>query len=111
MNRNWNKTKTILLSLLLSSSAVGIGSSPPSQAQAIATVRAIINRNSGPCKINSTRGITAVRNKVGWQVSAKLVMSTSGKPLNETAMWTVRATDGQAVAASQLSSEIEAGCP
>jgi hypothetical protein len=38
------------------------------------------------------------------------VMSASGRPLNETAAWTVRA-DGEAVPSNQLTAEISNGCP
>jgi len=38
-------------------------------------------------------------------------MSGSGRRLNETAVWNVRVSNGQAIAANQLSSEIENGCP
>ena len=82
-----------------------------SRSQAIATVRAILQKNSSSCRIDRVQSIAAVRAGVVWRVTARLVMSGSGRRLNETAVWNVRVSDGQAVAASQLSSEIENGCP
>jgi hypothetical protein len=43
-------------------------------------------------------------------VTARIVMSASGRPLNETAVWTVR-SNGEAVPANQLTAEISNGCP
>lgn len=80
------------------------------QAQAISRVRSILNRNTGGCRINRIKSVTAARVKAGWRVTAKIVMSASGSPVSETAVWTVSQRNG-AVSASQLSSEIENGCP
>jgi hypothetical protein len=82
-----------------------------SRAQANATVRSIINKNAGPCRINKIRSIAAVRSGAGWRVTARLVMSASGRRLNETATWTVTFDNRQAVAANQLAAELETGCP
>jgi hypothetical protein len=79
--------------------------------QAIAIVRAIINQHASSCKINAIRSIAATRSSGGWRMTAKLVISASGKPLNETAIWTVRFDNRQAVAANQLAAELETGCP
>ena len=81
-----------------------------SRAQATATVRSIINKNAGPCRIYKIRSIAAVRSGAGWRVTARVVMSASGRPLNETALWTVKSDTGETVAASQLAGEIETGC-
>ena len=81
------------------------------RARAMATVRAILSRNAAACKINKVRSITAVRSRGGWRVTARLVMSMSGRPLDETAVWGVRASDGEAVAKDQLTAEISHGCP
>ena len=81
------------------------------RAQAIATVRAILHKSSSSCRIDRAQSVAAVRAGAVWKVTARLVMSGSGRPINETAVWNVRVADGQAVAASQLSSEIENGCP
>lgn len=86
---------------------------PPAttRAQAIATVRSIINRNAGRCQINRVRSISAANTRQGWRVTARLVMSASGRPLNETAVWTVKSSNGQAVPNNQLTAEISIGCP
>lgn len=82
-----------------------------SNAQAIATVRAILNRSQASCHIDQIKSVSATRGGTVWKVTARLVMSGSGRPLNETAKWNVRVADGGAVAADQLASEIENGCP
>jgi len=79
------------------------------RAQAISLVRSILDRNAASCRISRTTSITATEVKAGWRVTAKVVMSANGIARSETAVWTVR-TDGEAVAANQLTSEIENGC-
>ena len=81
------------------------------RAQAVAAVRSILDRNTRPCKIDKVKSVTAARTRAGWRVTASLVMSASGRPLNETAVWTVRSSDGEAVPAGQLTAEISHGCP
>lgn len=80
------------------------------RAQAIATVRSILQKNSSSCRIDRVQSVAAARAGAVWKVTAKLSMSASGSPVNETAVWNVRVSDGQAVAANQLSAEIENGC-
>ena len=82
-----------------------------SRARAIATVRATLQKNSSSCRIDRVQSIAAVRSGTVWKVTARLVMSASGRAVKETAIWNVRVSDGGAVAASQLSAEIENGCP
>jgi hypothetical protein len=89
---------------------LGVGRTETTRAQAIAIVRQIINQKKAACKINKIRSLSAVRSRGGWRITAKLVMSASGRPLNETAVWTVRA-DGQATPANQLTAELTNGCP
>lgn len=88
-------------------------SSPPASAddegRAIETVRAILRRNAGGCKINRVVSVSAQRTAYGWKVTATVVMSASGSPLTETPAWNVSERNG-AVPASQLSAEIEHGC-
>ena len=83
----------------------------PNRAQAIAIVRSLVNKNARPCRIDRIGSISATRSGVGWRVTARLVMSASGRPLNETATWTVKANNGDTVPGSQLAAEIENGCP
>lgn len=87
-----------------------VASPAMTRAQAIAIVRSIINRNARPCRISKTNSITATASGRNWRVTARIVMSASGRPLNETAVWTVR-SDGEAVPANQLTAEISNGCP
>jgi hypothetical protein len=81
------------------------------RAKALATVRAILEKNSAACKIDEVRSISAARVRKGWRVTAKLVMSASGTPSNETAVWTVRRSDGEAGPNNQLTAELSKGCP
>ncbi|MDQ3816874.1 MAG: hypothetical protein M3362_04165 [Acidobacteriota bacterium] len=84
-------------------------SSADDEARAVETVRAILRRNAGGCKINRVLSVSAQRASFGWKVTATVVMSASGSPSTETAAWNVSERNG-AVAASQLSAEIEHGC-
>ena len=106
------KINPALLSLLLVACSITSAFAAPAmtRARAIAIVRSIINQNATSCRINKTKSITAVPAGRNWRVTARIVMSASGRPLNETAEWTVRA-DGAAVPASQLTAEITHGCP
>ena len=107
------KINPALVSLLFIACSIvtnALAAPATTRARAIAIVRSIINRNTTPCRINKTKGITAVAAGRNWSVTARIVMSASGRPLNETAEWTVRA-DGKAVPASQLTAEITHGCP
>jgi hypothetical protein len=102
---------TVLLVLAVYSSITNTVAAPATtRKQAIAIVRSIINRNAKSCRISKTKSITAVAAGHNWRVTAKTVMSASGRPLNETAAWTVRA-DGEAVPSNQLTAEISNGCP
>lgn len=78
-----------------------------SRAQAIATVKSILQRNAGACRLSHGL-INATRVKVGWRVSTKLRLSGRG---NATAVWTVREDNGEAVPGNQLTAEISNGCP
>jgi hypothetical protein len=100
------------VSLLLAgcSTANALAAPATTRPQAIAIVRSIINRNTRPCRINKTNSITGVAAGRNWRVTARIVMSASGRPLNETAIWTVR-SNGEAVPANQLTAEISNGCP
>jgi hypothetical protein len=92
----------------------GVGASRTantSSTQAVARVRVILTRNQASCHIDQIKSVSATRGGNVWKVTARLVMSGSGRPLNETAKWNVRVADGGAVAADQLASEIENGCP
>lgn len=80
-----------------------------SQAQAIARVRTILRNNTGGCRINKVNSVTAVRVRAGWLVTARLIMSASGRRLSETAVWIVSQRNG-AVAQNQLTAEIAIGC-
>lgn len=82
---------------------------PLTQAQAIQTVRTILQKNTGGCKIKQVRSITARKNGAVWRVTAKIVMAASGKPLNETAVWGV--SEKGATPMNQLTAEIGHGCP
>ena len=84
---------------------------PTTRPQAVATVRAILRSNATACKIDRVQSISAVRSGAVWKVTARLVMSGSGRRLTETAAWNVRVADGHAAPANELASEIENGCP
>ncbi|HKC64605.1 MAG TPA: hypothetical protein VKB86_13270 [Pyrinomonadaceae bacterium] len=105
MNRTDDSQRTTQQSSNVSSSSA----STDDEARAIETVRAILRRNAGGCKINRVLSVSAQRTAFGWKVTATVVMSASGSPLTETASWGVSDRNG-AVAASQLSAEIEHGC-
>lgn len=107
------KTSVGLVSLLLVACSIftnALAAPATTRAQAIAIVRSIINRNATSCRINKINSVTAVSAGRNWRVTARIVMSASGRPVNETAVWTVR-SDGEAVPANQLTSEISNGCP
>jgi hypothetical protein len=103
--------RDLMLLLLITCSITNALAAPStSRARAIAIVRSIINRNATSCRINKTNSITAVASGRNWGVTARIVMSASGSPVNETAVWTVR-PDGVAVPGNQLTAEISNGCP
>lgn len=77
--------------------------------QAVARVQTILKNNATGCRLR-TRSISAVRVGAGWRVTARVVMSVSGSPVNETAIWIVSRRNG-AVAQNQLTAEIAMGCP
>lgn len=110
-------TLAYLFAGIILSGAVGVAATPrvappeTSRAQAIATVRSILDRNTAACRIDKVESFTAARTRAGWRVTSRLVMSASGRPLDETAVWTVRSADGESVAANQLTAEIGQGCP
>jgi hypothetical protein len=102
----------ILLSVM--STAAAVPDARPkktSRRKAIATVRSILEKNTAACKIDEVRSISTVRVSYGWRVTANIVMSASGSPANETAVWTVRRSDRKAVPNNQLTAEISKGCP
>ena len=80
------------------------------QAQAIQTVRTILQKNAGSCKIKQVRSITAKKNGSVWRVTAQIVMAASGRPLTETAVWGVSEKNA-ATPMNQLTAEISKGCP
>lgn len=107
------KFKVAIASVVLISAwgaARAFNTSSTTRAQAIAVVRSIINQNARSCRISKTNRITAVTAGRNWRVTARIVMSASGRPVNETAIWTVR-SDREAVPANQLTAEISKGCP
>ena len=79
------------------------------RAQAISMVRSILKSNAVSCRISKTLSVEASQAKTGWRVTAKVVMTASGTPRNETLVWIV--ASGQAVPASQIASEVSSGCP
>jgi hypothetical protein len=102
-----------LMSLLLVACSIvtnALAAPATTRAQAIAIIRSIINRNTRSCRINKTKSITAVAAGRNWRVTARIVMSASGQPVDEIAVWTVRA-DGKATPANQLTAELANGCP
>ena len=107
-----SRTRVAAVSLLVVCFSMPSAVATPAltRAQVIAIVRSIINRNARPCRISKTNSITAAPSGRNWRVTARIVMSASGRPLNETAVWTVR-PDGEAVPANQLTAEISNGCP
>ena len=86
------------------------GRAKTTRAQAIEIVNSILRANADACKLKHGP-ISATRVKAGWRVSTKLTLSGRGKPSTATAVWTVRAGDGEAVPANQLTAEIGNGCP
>lgn len=102
----------ILAGIILSTvTTAAVAPKRTSRAKAISTVRAMLKRNTAACKIDEVRSIAAARVRYGWRVTAKLVMSASGSPTNETAVWTVRSSDRKAVPNNQLTAELSQGCP
>lgn len=97
--------------ITVGAATASIPTAATSRAQAVATVRGILDRNTAACRIDRVQSISAARAGAVWKVTALLVMSASGRPISETAKWNVRVSDGQATASSQLASEIENGCP
>jgi hypothetical protein len=91
--------------------AAAVAPKKTTRSKAIATVRAILKRNTAACKIDEVRSISAARVRNGWRVTAKVAMSASGSPINETAVWTVRHSDGKVVPNNQLTAELSHGCP
>lgn len=103
-NRLQRTAQLLVVSLLL---VVGTALAREiTQAQAIAHVRAILNNNSGPCRITQTQSVSATRVKAGWRVTAKIKMSGT----LENAIWIVSSSGG-ATPQNQLTAEIENGCP
>lgn len=100
----------LILSVAVNGASARTAPPATTRAQAIAIVRSIINRNTQSCRITKTNSITATASGRNWRVTARIVMSASGSPVNETAVWTVR-SDGEAVPADQLTAEISDGCP
>ena len=100
----------VLLASLVAVSPVHIAAAEISQAQAVARVRTIVRNNTAGCRINKVNSVTAVSVRGGWRVTARLIMSASGRRLSETAVWIVSQRNG-AVAQNQLTAEIAIGCP
>lgn len=104
-----------LIFLVTLSFLIGVSTAFPavaeiSQSQAIARVRTLLRNNTGGCRINKVNSVTAVSVRSGWRVTARLIMSASGRRLSETAVWIVSQRNG-AVAQNQLTAEIAIGCP
>lgn len=111
MNLKNHSLKNVLL-LLFVSLALGVGIARSerlpteiTQAQAIARIRAILNNNSGPCRITETQIISATRVRAGWRVTARIKILGAA----ENAIWIVSSATG-ATPQNQLTSEIENGC-
>ena len=101
----------LIACLFLSATPARVSARPATTtAQAIATVRSLLNKNAGPCRIDKIRAVSAGRSRDGWVVTTQIVISTSGRPLNETVKWTVSFSDGVATPNSQLAFEIGHGC-
>lgn len=106
-------TLTSAAAALLAAGAVLAHSASPAeltQAQATARVKTILRDNADGCRITSTQGVSAVRVKAGWRVTARIRMSASGTSRAETATWIVSAKNGTS-AQNQLTAEISNGCP
>ena len=80
------------------------------RAQAIARVRTILRNNTAGCRINNINSVSGARTRNGWLVTARIVMSASGRRISERAVWIVSSRNG-AVAQDQLTAEIRMGCP
>ncbi|HKZ77038.1 MAG TPA: hypothetical protein VJ124_01855 [Pyrinomonadaceae bacterium] len=81
MNCSRSKTSlaaAVLFLILCSIYPRAVASPAMIRAQAIATVRSIINRNATSCRIRKTNSITAVAAGRNWRVAARIVMSASG---------------------------------
>lgn len=100
----------VLLASVVAVSPVHIAAAEISRAQAVARVRTILRNNTASCRINKVNSVTAASVRGGWRVTARLIMSASGRRLSETAVWIVSERNG-AVAQNQLTAEIAIGCP
>ena len=101
----------VLGASLLSAISAATKKGATTQGRSVAIVRSLIKENTRPCRIDNVRSISAARSRNGWRVTARLVMSGSGTPRIETAVWIVGLSDGKAVPASELSAETGNGCP
>jgi hypothetical protein len=110
MKKLYDMTIVLVLILAISGAAHSITSSEITQAQAIARVKTVLRNNAGRCRITSTVGVSAVRVKAGWRVTARVKMSASGRSRTETAVWIVSAANG-VTAQNQLTAELAIGCP
>jgi hypothetical protein len=103
---------SIFLSVTMTLVAVPVARAKKrTRAEAIATVRSILEKNTAACKIDEVRSISAAHVRNGWRVTAKVVMSASDTLSNETAVWTVRSSGRKAVPNNQLTAELSQGCP
>ena len=102
----------VLAGIILSAvTTAAVASKPTTRSKAISTVRAILDKNTGACKIDEVQSTSAARVRRSWRVTAKIMMSASGRPRNEIAVWTVRRSDGEAVPNNQLTAVLSKGCP
>jgi hypothetical protein len=87
---------------------IGLGAGTPAKvtkAQALASIRAILNRNAGRCRLRAL-STSARSTSQGWQVTA-LVTIRGGTP--RAATWNV--VGKRVAAADPLAADINAGCP
>lgn len=105
-------TFSVAAAVLLAGGAMSTRSAPRvelTRAQAISRVKTILRDNAEGCRITSTQGVSAVRVKTGWRVTARIRMSASGTSRAETAIWIVN-VHNDASAQNQLTAEISNGC-
>ena len=106
LSRRWSCL--LLACALIGSSLMPTVRAQTTRAQAISTVRSILRSNAAACQLK-THSITAKRRARGWRVTARVTLRGGGRPYTTTAAWNV--VEGRVAPASQLSSEIEHGCP
>ncbi len=104
MNRFIFKIAIFIVLLVNAEAAQGT-----TRTQAISKVRSILKSNTASCRISKTLSVEAGQVKTGWRVTAKVVMTGSGTPRNETLVWIV--ASGQALPPSQIASEVSSESP